>query len=432
MVNSIENSAEIKLTLKGLMREVPLLSGFPEELIQGLENAASIIKFNSKQTILKQGDINNNLYFLLIGTVDVYVDSGLVATLKNKGDLLGEMSVILSIPCSATTIAQTPTELICIDVEKFKKILGENNTKFDHILYKIYSHVLVDKINQTNQRANKVEIMLQALDRAKSELLEINAQIERRVIERTQLIQTGLQELLHGHLYTLKDSLRGTVDKVGSQVRPMIEKNLLILGEVTNFLEPIVKRFNLEISLKNKRVLITLSDRKLQTLSRLALGGTGILIDIITNLEEAKKNIQENLPDVVLIDGSTLELIEMPMLNQKKTKFLFIGANEIRDNLQKFLHIKYLPHIVCIREENRSESIRSIMTSVIKLCGSNIFGLEKYLNLGAAIQEIKIRSSEDRDILNERVQEYFAKLGARSSIIDNVKVVVEELLMNAI
>ena len=388
--------------------------------------------FEPEQTILKQGEMNNNLFFLLVGTADVYVDSGLVAKLQNKGDLLGEMSVITSTPCSATIVAKTPTKLVCVDIEKFKQILGDDKTQFDHILYKIYSRVLVDKINQTNQRANKVEMMLQALDRAKNELQELNIQIERRVVERTQLIQTQLQELLHGHLYTLKDSLRGTVDKVGNQVRPLVEKNLTILDDVAQFLEPLVQRFNLEISLKNKRVLIALSERKIQTLSKLALGGTGINIEIVSNLEEAKNNIIENSPDVVLVDGEALELTDMQPAASGKTKFVFIGSKGIRENLQKLLELKHLPHMVFIREENRTESIRSIMTAVTKLCGPNIFGLEKYLNLGAAVQEMKIRTSDDREIQNDRVREYFAKLGARASILDNVKVVVEELLMNAI
>jgi DNA-binding protein H-NS len=69
-----------------------------------------------------------------------------------------------------------------------------------NILYRIYSKILTDKVNITNQRAKRVEETLDQLQRAKNELQEINAQMERRVVERTQALQTKLQELLSQHL----------------------------------------------------------------------------------------------------------------------------------------------------------------------------------------------------------------------------------------
>ncbi|MEK6553917.1 MAG: cyclic nucleotide-binding domain-containing protein, partial [Bdellovibrionota bacterium] len=140
-------------SLKQLFEAANLFTEFPDILLQQLRQVTSVVNFDPEDKILTQGELNSNLYFLVLGTVKVFVDDGLVATMARKGDLLGEMSVITKKPAGATIVAQTPVQLIKVDTEAFKKITGRNTDQFDHILYRIYSMILTDKLNITNQKA---------------------------------------------------------------------------------------------------------------------------------------------------------------------------------------------------------------------------------------------------------------------------------------
>src|SRR6185312_1217306 len=79
-------------SIRELFHSVPLFNGMPDQMIQQIKGSTSIVVAPPDTEILKQGEYNANLYFLLLGNVEIYVDGGLVATLRRKGDLLGEMS----------------------------------------------------------------------------------------------------------------------------------------------------------------------------------------------------------------------------------------------------------------------------------------------------------------------------------------------------
>ncbi|MDB2425967.1 cyclic nucleotide-binding domain-containing protein [bacterium] len=78
---------------------------FPKDLLVSLSEMTSIVNYPPGIEILKQGQKNNILYFLISGTAGVYVDGGLVAEIEGNGGLLGEMSVIADQPCGATACA---------------------------------------------------------------------------------------------------------------------------------------------------------------------------------------------------------------------------------------------------------------------------------------------------------------------------------------
>ncbi|MEQ1665036.1 MAG: cyclic nucleotide-binding domain-containing protein [Bdellovibrionales bacterium] len=437
MVN--DNSTKIKiadLKLRDLIASVPLFSGFPEPLIDNLVKVAEIRRYDPENVILHQGDLNKSLYFLWLGEVDIYVDDGLVANMRRKGDLLGEMSVITSQPCSAKIVAKTQVELIRVNIEDYRSKVGENHDQFDHFLYRVYSKILTEKVILTNQKAKRVEETLEALQKAKNELVDINSQMERRVVERTQSIQSRLKVLLDFHLKSLHDNLSQAVSSADTIANPeqeqLFKQSLHEVNEVVRFLEPIVNRFDIEVSLKTKKVLLAQSERKAQTMSKMALGGTGMSIESTVSVDDAFEKLITNVYNVVLVDADSLHLVEAVEKLNRKPKVIFVANKSIKENLQKLVALPQLPNIVFISEEDRAASIRAITTAVAKICGPNIFGLEKYLAVGVEVKDLAIKSSTERQMLNEKMREHFVRLGVRGSILDQVSSVLEELLMNAI
>ena len=95
-----------------LFKGFSLLEGFPENLVSELAQASEILEMAPNTQILKQGQINEHLYFLIDGQVGIYVDGGRVSKMQRRGDLLGEMSVISSKPAGATILSETAVSLV--------------------------------------------------------------------------------------------------------------------------------------------------------------------------------------------------------------------------------------------------------------------------------------------------------------------------------
>ncbi len=423
MANS-EGAPALNLNVLDSLRDVlnrhGFLDGLPETVLEELARASTIKSLAPEDVILRQGELNNNLYFLLIGSVNIYVDDGLVASLKRHGDLLGEISVITKKPCSATIIAKTPVELLSLDVDEFRRVIGESVAQFDYVMYRLYSLMLTDKLVLTNEKAKRLEDTLADLQRAKTELQEINKQIERRVSERTKLFQSKLHELLHTHLKGLKDSIKKNVASIAQ------------VDEAEKILEPIVQTYALEVSMKTKSVLLAQGQKPLQTLARLALGGTGIQIQTTASVEQASDLLRVSNFDVVLVDRDSLPLLENFMGKAQTKHFVFLATESIPDQLPHLLKLSRLPDILLLREGDRAGNIRAMMTAILKLCSPTMFGLERYLSVGAEVKEFPITKSTERESLKQQMRDHFAKLGVRASVLEQVSVVAEELLMNAI
>lgn len=432
MANDVRSAVASKEALRELFQAANLFTAFPEPLLHQLQQATTVVNYMPEDRILTQGEVNTNLFFLIIGTVKIYVDNGLVATLSRKGDLLGEMSVITKKPAAATIVAQTPVQLLKIDTAEFKRITGENTDQFDHILYRIYSTILTDKLHATNQKAKVLEDTLQALNRAKLDLQEINKSMEARVAERTAALGARLEHLLVGSLSPLRTTMNSLKDKIPADAKTVFAQCLDELESCVRLLEPITLNFKSEASAKNKRVLVADTDKKQLLLSKMALGGTGVSLETVSDVAEAVRLVGTESYDLVLASADMLEILRSARAKNPKVHIVFVTSESIPDYLPKLQGSGVMPNIVSRDENDKALSIRNIMSTVTKLASNNIFGLEKYLNWGAEVKELPIRRSSEREWLREQMAEHFTKLGIRKSIIDTVNTVLEELLMNAI
>jgi len=433
MASDVALKTDIDLNeLRDIFSRSSHLGGFPEELLLKLRSAASMVTFGPEDKILVQGEVNGNLYFLMLGTVDVHVDGGLVASLKRRGDLIGEMSVITNKPSSATILAQTPVQLLKIDLEIFRRLMGDSGDKFDHILYRIYALILTDKLHITNQKAKRLEATLDALEKAKGELQQINKTMEIRVAERTAGLKSRMESLMADHMKPLSDSVRSLMEEAPPQKQAKYKESLQAVNGVIRVLEPIMQSFSTELSIKNKSVLVADSVKKQQLTAKMALGGTGVKLSVCTNVDEAKTVLDQQAFDIVLVDKANLEVLALAKQKNPNVQMVFITSESIRDYLPALQNLKMMPNIVTRDDEDRSLTIKNIMTTVAKLAAQNAFGIERYLNWGVDIHERSITRSDERDDLKQEMTDYFVGLGVRRSILDHVNVVAEELLMNAI
>ena len=83
-------------------------------------------EFRPGQKIIKQGESDNSLYFLLWGTAAVLVNGREIAT-RTAGDHVGEMALLQAVaPRSATVVATLPTVAARITERAFTTIADDH------------------------------------------------------------------------------------------------------------------------------------------------------------------------------------------------------------------------------------------------------------------------------------------------------------------
>ncbi|MCB0356884.1 MAG: cyclic nucleotide-binding domain-containing protein [Bdellovibrionales bacterium] len=401
-------------TAKDYFPSIALFAEFSPEQLTQLEKFSQLRQFKPKERILIQGQKNINLYILIIGQVGVHVDGGVVATLEQMGDIIGEMSVVTGESVSATIVAETPVKIIEVDIDSLNKFLGANKEEFNETLYRAFAVTLSDKLRTTNQKAKYFE------DFSDKHLSEI--------YQGQELTLKRLKDVMSTHMIDLKENLKVLQSKYDKH---RADEALKEIKQIERALEPLVTRFDESREQKNKKVLLAESNKKQQAIAKMALGGTGIEIDLATQITEAREKMLSQNYDIVFVNSEMIPLIG-EFSNKTNASFTLMTSEPISEYIPKLQLLETLPNIVSRDPEDRYFTSKNIVTTVTKLAQGDIFGLEKYLAWGVEVQTLTIANSETRSELNSTMYNYFKSLGVRSSRLDSVSMVVEELLMNAI
>jgi CRP-like cAMP-binding protein len=184
--------------------------------------------------------------------------------------------------------------------------------------------------------------------------------------------------------------------------------------------------------LGDKNVLLVESDKKQQVIARMAVGGTGVRLDIANNQEEAAAFISTKKYDAILCEEAFLDILVTAHKNKIAPHLVLLTTPDVTQNLQTMKGLPFVDNIMSRDPEDRSITVRSLLTTMTKVLNHNIFGIEKYLSWGADVQEKTVKSSKERSILKEEMIAFLQQSGIRRSILDRVYLVAEEMLMNAI
>lgn len=156
-----------------------------KEVLFDLMNHIEVKKISASDTVLKEGQENFNLYFLLEGLLGVYVHGEKVTEISGFGEIIGEISLINSIKASATVKAEKDTTVLVCKIHELKKEAPHILKEFEGSQFKLFSAILADRLVVTNEKARSFEIANKELIAAKRELEKINRELESRVLERT-------------------------------------------------------------------------------------------------------------------------------------------------------------------------------------------------------------------------------------------------------
>nr|WP_321255878.1 cyclic nucleotide-binding domain-containing protein [uncultured Pseudodesulfovibrio sp.] len=146
------------------LKSVPAFDNLPENHIREAMRAASIRRYEANETIIQEGEFDNQVFFLIFGRLSISVQGTEVGQLKRLGDVFGEMGIIDGSPRSATITTKKTSLVISMDDTAIGS-LGETSKIFTQaVMYRVFAEVLAVRLRDANQ---KIADMQAELDAAK-------------------------------------------------------------------------------------------------------------------------------------------------------------------------------------------------------------------------------------------------------------------------
>jgi cAMP-dependent protein kinase regulator len=100
-----------------LFAKNPIIGALPPEIRRGLIKGARILKFLDGDAIVQEGELADELFFILNGEVEVHRNEHGIPVFINKlheGQFFGEMAALTHRPRTATVYAMGPVEVLAV------------------------------------------------------------------------------------------------------------------------------------------------------------------------------------------------------------------------------------------------------------------------------------------------------------------------------
>lgn len=139
------------------LRKIPVLECFEEQELNKLLEMSKIRKYKAGECIVKEGQSDTWLYFLMYGRIQISKGSKDVAVLNRKGEIFGEMGALDSSRRSASAHALTDTVCLATDIFYIEKLTGNDKIAFGYVLYRLMAEILSRRLRQTTDALVKAK-----------------------------------------------------------------------------------------------------------------------------------------------------------------------------------------------------------------------------------------------------------------------------------
>lgn len=130
-----------------LLKKVFIFSTFPEDRLNQLIKRMKLISFPKGATLFKKNDLGNTLYVIVSGTIHLMTDEADgTALLLDRGDALGEMSLLAGEPYNQTATVESTAELLVLTKKDFDQLLEKDPALAIHL-----SRVLSTRLASANR-----------------------------------------------------------------------------------------------------------------------------------------------------------------------------------------------------------------------------------------------------------------------------------------
>jgi CRP-like cAMP-binding protein len=133
---------------------IPALRNFETKSLQKLLRLSKIREYEDGELIIREGDLDPWLYFLLSGTIRITKEGMEINTIDKKGEIFGEMRIIDYMKRSASVAAVGKTICLAVDTSARNRISDQDPTEekldFLLLLYRIFAEYMSIRLRATN------------------------------------------------------------------------------------------------------------------------------------------------------------------------------------------------------------------------------------------------------------------------------------------
>jgi diguanylate cyclase (GGDEF)-like protein len=125
------------------LSRLQVLRGVAPESVWGLLEHCPIVNLPSGRTLINKGDRNQTMFMILSGRLRVHLDNGSRGPVihLDRGQVVGELSVIDNSPASATVVAACPTRLLAVDEATFWRLVAASHEFATNLLMSMASRM---------------------------------------------------------------------------------------------------------------------------------------------------------------------------------------------------------------------------------------------------------------------------------------------------
>jgi CRP-like cAMP-binding protein len=134
---------------------IPGLKEFETRSLSKLLRLSKIREYEDGELIIREGDNDPWLYFLLSGRLRIKKNNIEIGRIEQEGEIFGEMRIIDSFTRSASVYADGPTICLCVDTSARGRLatVNERDEKLDFLLllYRIFAEYISIRLRSTNE-----------------------------------------------------------------------------------------------------------------------------------------------------------------------------------------------------------------------------------------------------------------------------------------
>ncbi len=143
---------------------IPALKKFETKALGRLLTLSKVRSYDDGEVIIKEGDKDRWLYFLLSGKIRISREGVEITTTDRHGEMFGEMAFLDSQSRSATITALGPTTCLAVNTEVTQRMPNTGEAgNFLLLLYRVIAEYVSMRLRLTNEELIRTKQKLTAI-----------------------------------------------------------------------------------------------------------------------------------------------------------------------------------------------------------------------------------------------------------------------------